>query len=381
MELLSRAVSANDYLIRSSRFDSIFALPRFATLSGDGLFFYVEIRDTNAGVNTFTPVKVLKVGSNLTVASCPSPPQIIDGPSRISSWKEVLNALLLFLKKNYNCMVVTMEQRPNDPQFIRGKLDGCKLSYHYDVMIDLSKELRTIYYNMDKRHRYTLRESSGCSDVELSSGDWLEKAGPTIRQGRSEESLHEFNALWIESMARIYNRMSQLRKLVFVDSLPLNDLVTKFRKLYPYGLFKLFTVYDEDEKPGASAIFYTSDNFTKIPIAYWTEIASSADGNKKGLPTLLLRYTIQWFKEHEFRRFYMGGYYPSGRNIKPEKGHTLYKQGFGAQMVSGLSVLWLSQPISTIYDVASFFTQPIDPINFALCLKAKLLGSCKRLFH
>jgi hypothetical protein len=47
----------------------------------------------------------------------------------------------------------------------------------------------------------------------------------------------------------------------------------------------------------------------------------------------------------------MGGYYP--RN--PNKGHTLYKRGFGAQTVSGLSLLWLTQPISAIYNVAFFF--------------------------
>jgi hypothetical protein len=138
MEFLSRAVSPDDHLIRSSRLDSIFALPHFRTLARDGLFLYVEIGDTNARINTLTPVRVLKVRPNLIVASCPSPPQIIEGPSRINNWKEVLNALLLFLKENYNCVVVTIQQRPHDPQFARGKLDGCRLSYSYDAMIDLS---------------------------------------------------------------------------------------------------------------------------------------------------------------------------------------------------------------------------------------------------
>jgi hypothetical protein len=334
----------------------------------------VEIRDTNAGIDTVTPVRVSKVTPNLTVALCPSPPQIIDGPSGVSNWKEVLNTLFVFLKENYKCVAVTIYQSPTDLQFVRGKLDGCKLSYNYDAMIDLSNELRTIYYNMDKRHRYTLRKSSGCSDVELSSGNWLEKTGFTLRQGRSEESLQEFNALWRESMWRIYMRMSHLRKLLFVDYLSLNILVTRFRKLYPYGLFKLFTVYDKNYQPGASAIFYTSNNLTTIPTVYWTEIASSEDGNKEGLPTLLLWYSIQWFKKHGFRRYYMGGYYPGD----PNTGHALYKRGFGAQTVSGLSLLWLTQPISTIYNIASFFTQPLNPLpslgDLTYLLRAKLLG-------
>jgi hypothetical protein len=375
MELLSRAVSADDPLIQSIRFDSIFALPQFAFLWGDGIFYYVEIRDTNAETDTVTPVCVKKVPPNLTVALCPSSPQIIDGPSGASNWKEILRALLSFLKENHKCVAVTINQKPPSPQFLRDKLDGCRLSYSYDVMIDLSNELRILYYNMDKRHRYTLRKSSHCSDAELSSGDWLENTGFIIRQGTREESLQEFYALWRENMWRNYERLSYLNKLLFIDDLSLNTLVTRFKKLYPYGLFKLFTIYDKDCQPGASAIFYTSNNLTTIPMVYWTEIASSEDGRKKGLPTLLLWYSIQWFKKHGFRRYYMGGYYLRDLN----KAHSLYKRGFGAQTVSGLSLSWLTQPIRPIYNIASSFIQPLTPAyyysleNLTDRLRAKLL--------
>lgn len=195
MELLAKAVSADDHIIRSSRFDSIFALPHFATLWGEGMFFYVEIGIPDEGINTVTPVRVFHGGPNLMVATCPSPPQIISGPSKVSHWKEVINTLFLFLKENYNCISISVNQAPHDPQFIRGKLDGCKLTHLYDVMIDLTDDLRTIYYNMDKRHRYTLRKSSGRSDVALLSSDWLEKTGLAIEEGRSEADLLEFNGL------------------------------------------------------------------------------------------------------------------------------------------------------------------------------------------
>lgn len=157
-------------------------------------------------------------------------------------------------------------------------------------------------------------------------------------------------------MRRLYGRFGGLRKLLLVDYLSLDDLVARFKKLHTYDLFKLFTIYDEDGQPGASAMFYTSNNFTRIPMVYWTEIASSDKGNERGLPTLLLWYAIQWFKEHGLQRFYMGGYYPRS----PNEGHSLYKRGFGAHIVSGLSVLWLTQPITAIYDVISFFTQPLN---------------------
>lgn len=356
MELLAKAVSADNHIIRSSRFDSIFALPQFATLWGEGMFFYVEIGIPEDGINTVTPVRVFNVGPNLMVARCPSTPQIISGPSKVSHWKEVINTLILFLKENYNCISVFINQAPHDPQFIRGKLDGCRLTRRYDVMIDLTDDLRTIYYNMDKRHRYTLRKSSGRSDAALLSADWLEKTGLSIGEVRSEADLLEFNGLWRESMRRLHERLGGLRKLLFVDYLSLDDLVARFKKLHTYGMFKLFTIYDEDGQPAASAMFYTSSNFTRIPMVYWNEIASSDEGNERGLPTLLLWYAIQWFKEHGFQRFYMGGYYPRS----PNEGHSLYKRGFGAQIVSGLSVLWLTQPITAIYDVISFFTQPLD---------------------
>lgn len=379
MELPVKAVTAGDRIVRSSTFDSIFALPHFATLWGEGMFFYVEIGIPDEGIDTVTPVRVFNGGPNLMAATCPSAPQIISGPSKVSNWKKVINTLFLFLKKKYNCIYISVNQAPHDPQFIRGKLDGCKLTHLYDVVIDLTDDLSTIYCNMEKRHRYTLRKSSGLSDVALLSANWLEKTGLAIEEGTSEQNLLEFNELWRESMRRLYERFSGLRKLLFVDYLPLDDLVAKFKKLHTCDLFRLFTIYDEDGQPGASAIFYTSNNFTRVPMVYWTEIASSDKGNKRGLPTLLVWYAIQWFKEHGLQRFYMGGYYPRDPNI----GHNLYKRGFGAQIVSGLSVLWLTQPVTAIYDAISLFTKPLEsaylnPTYIFYWLNSKRHGGLKR---
>ena len=339
-------------LIRSSRLDSVFALPPFAELWARGdekTCFYVETKDTNAGVRTVTPVIISKLKLGFTVASCPTPPQVIDSPNKINDWENVLNTLIRYLKENYNCIAVSMNQRPHDPQFIRGNPDGCKLTYSHDIVIDLAKELSTIYNNMDKRHRYTLRKSSCCSNDELLSGDWLQKTGFTVRQGRSEKSLHEFRALWVETLERMYESFNPLRKLLYRDPLTLNSLIAVFNKLHPHGLVKLFTMYDENGQLGTSAIFYTSNNLTKMPMAYWSAGASSEEGRRKGLPTLLQWYVIQWFKEHGYQRYYMGGY--DGKN--PNDGPSLFKRGFGGQIVSGLIVTWLPQPLSTMCDIAS----------------------------
>lgn len=354
MEFLLRNLSMDDVylLIRSSRLDSVFALPPFAELWARGdekTCFYVEIKDTNARVSTITPVIISKLKLGLRVASCPTPPQVIDRPNKVNDWEEVLNTLIRHLEENYNCIAVSINQRPHDPQFVRGKIDGCRLSHNYDVVIDLSNELRTIYYNMDKRHRYTMRKSSGCSNDALLFGDWLQKTDFTIRQGRSEKSLHEFRTLWVETLERMSENFNPLRKLLYRDPLTLNSLVAVFNKLHPHGLVKLFTMYDEDGQLGAGAIFYTSNDFTKVPTAYWSAGASSEEGRRKGLPTLLQWYVIQWFKEHGCQRYYMGGY-----DVKnPNDGPSLFKRGFGGQIVSGLTVSWLPQPLSTMRDIAS----------------------------
>ena len=339
-------------LPQNIKFKSIFALPKFVELEARGdekTCFYVEIKDTNAGVSTITPVIISKLKLGLKVASCPTPPQLIGDSNKVNNWKEVLNTLIRYLKENYKCITVSINQRPHDPQFVRGNLNGCKLSQNYDIIIDLSSELSTIYYNMDKRHRYTLRKASSCSDDELLSSDWLQKTGFTIRQGRSEKSLHEFRALWVETFKRMYGSFNPLRKLLYRDPLTPNSLITVFNKLHPYKLVKLFTIYDENGQAGASAIFYTSSNFTKMPMVYWSAGASSEEGRRKGLPTLLQWYVIQWFKEHGYQRYYMGGY-----DVKnPNDGPSLFKRGFGGQIVSGLTVTWLAQPLSTIRDIAS----------------------------
>lgn len=338
-------------LPRNIKFESIFALPEFVELEargGEKACFYVEIKDANARINCVIPVIISKLKLGLRVASCPVPPQVIGVSDKVNNWKGVLNTLIRYLKEDYKCIAVLMKQRPHDPQFIRGNLNGCRLAYSQDIMIDLSKELRTIYYNVDKRHRYTLRKASGCSDDELLSGDWLQKTGFTIRQGRGEESLHEFRALWVETFKRMYESFNPLRKLLYRDPLTLNSLITVFNKLYPHGLVKLFTIYDEDGKPGASAIFYISNNFTKTPMAYWSAGASSEEGRRKGLPALLQWYVIQWFKEHGYQRYYMGGY--DFKN--PGDGPSLFKRGFGGRIVSGLTVTWLAQPLSIMRDIA-----------------------------
>lgn len=347
-------------LVRSNRLDSIFALPYFVDLEArddEKTWFYVRIEDAN--VNTVTPVIISKLKLGLKVAFCPTPPQVIGSTNRVNSWEQVLRTLIHYLKDNHNCVVVFINQRPHDPQFVRGRLDICKLSHNYDILIDLTSELRTIYHRMDKRHRYILRKSSGCSYDELSSGDWLQKTCLVIRQESSENNLHEFRTLWLKTLKRMHQSFNPLTKLLYRDPLDFNRLVTVFNELHPRGLVKLFTIYNEDGQPGASAIFYSSNNLTKIPMTYWSAGASSEEARSKGLPLLLQWYIIQWFKEHGYQRYYMGGY-----DIKnPHDGPSLFKRGFGGQIVSGLTATWITQPLNTLYNLSSYVSRLTSTIR------------------
>jgi len=356
MEFLSRNLSMSDVYssIRSIRFDSIFAIPYFVELlSKDAgkIRFYVEISDVKAGTSTITPIIITKFKPCLRTAFCPSPPQVVNGPNEINKrWKEMLNMLICHIKENHNCIVISLMQRPHDPKFIMGSLHGCKLSRNYDVMFDLSNQLDTVYFSMDKRHRYTLRKASGCSDDELLSDAWLQKTSFMIKQGESQESLREFRALWIKTLKRMYKSFNPWRKLLYRDPLTLNSLIAVFNKLHSHGLVKLFTICDNNGQPGASAIFYASGNFTKVPTVYWSAGASSEEGRMKGLPLLLQWYIIQWFRKHGYQRYYMGGY--DAKN--PNDGPSLFKKGFGGQIVSGLNITWLAQPLRPIYDLVSY---------------------------
>lgn len=356
MKLFSKSVSVNDvYLLLSSiKFDSIFALPHFMELEAmqdENILSYVEISDAESEMNMIIPVIVSKSKLGLNTAFCPSPPQVVEDSSKDNErWKEILNTLNRYIRKNYNCIAISMNQRPHDPKFITNNLNECKISHNYDIMIDLSNEICTIYSNIDKRHRYTLRKATGCSDSEILSGKWLQKAVFTIKQGESQESLLEFRVLWIKTLERMYESFSTQEKLLYKDPLTLDRLTLVFNKLHPHGLVKLFTAYDNDKQPGASAIFFTSNNFTKIPMVYWSAGASSEEGRKKGLPLLLQWYVIRWFKEQGYQMYYMGGY----DDKNPHSGPSLFKKGFGGQLVSGLTVTWLSQPFRSMRNIVSY---------------------------
>jgi hypothetical protein len=376
VKFFSRALPLNDVfsLLRSSRFCSVSALPHFVKFwaSGGGKDgFYVETSDDNGEVRTVTPVIVSRGRLRLTLAHCPSVPQIVDGLDVVDDWKGVLDSVILFLRGKCKCVKITVEQRPYDLQFVKGRLNGCNLSYCHDALVDLSNELRAVYYNMDKRHRYTLRKCTGCSDAELSSGDWLKKTDLSIDEGKNEESLQDFRTLLVATRERVYEGFSSVRKFAFTTTYYNSLLTTRlamFKELYPYGLVKLFTLRDKNERPGASVMLVTSNDLTKVPMAYWDVGGSSEDGRKSGLPTLLQWYVIQRLKEHDYKRYYLGGYNAGN----PDDALSLFKRGFGGQIVSGLTAVWLTQPVKAMHNIAYLFTQPLDPLYVADALRAKL---------
>jgi hypothetical protein len=257
--------------------------------------------------------------------------------------------LIQYIKKNFGCVAVSINQRPHDPRFLKGVLKGYKLVHNYDVVIDLSVELKMIYDRMDKRCRYNLRRASGCLDDDLLSPKWLQRTSYRIGWVADRETLREFRVLWVDTLKRLYENLGLVGKLFYRDPLTLSQLMRVFSKLSQLGLVGLFTIYDEDEQPGASVILYISGCFTRMPMAYWSAGASSEEGRRKGLPTLLQWYIIQWLKEQGYQRYYMGGY-DAGN---PDSGPSLFKRSFGGRIVSGLTATWFARPLSLLNSFAT----------------------------
>jgi hypothetical protein len=344
------------------RFDSIFALPPFVELQSEGSgkqFFYVNISNARTGICTTTPVILTRFGG-LRTASCLTPPQIISGPIG-SRWKDIISFLIYGIKTNFGCVAISINQRPHDPRFIQGELRGYKLVRDYDVVIDLSVELKMIYDRMDKRCRYNLRRSSGCFDDDLLSSKWLQRTSYRIGWVADRETLREFRVLWVDTLQRLHENLGLLGRIFYRDPLTFSQLTNAFSKLSQLGLVGLFTIYDENEQPGASVILYTSRCFTRMSMAYWSAGASSEEGRRKGLPTLLQWYIIQWLKEHGYQRYYMGGY--DARN--PDSGPSLFKKSFGGRIVSGLTATWLARPLSLLNSLASNAENMIGTIKAA----------------
>jgi len=353
-------------LMSSVKFYSLFALPPFLELyaldqgAPAKKIFYLEIKNLEEEVDALVPVVISRNRLHLSLAFSPSPPQFIEGFDKMDEkWKDMLNSLLNYLRKQYNIIVFSMDQRPHDPRFIKERLAGWNTYYTYDILIDLTNNIEKIYYNMDKRHRYTLRKAIRCSDKELISYCWLKKTGYTVQEGKNIEAIREFRTLWIETFSRMYESFRLSRKLLYKDPLTLEKLYKTVNKLQPYGLVKLFTIYDEIGDPGASAIFFVSGDFLNIPMAFWSAGASSEKGRKKGMPLLLQWYAIRWFKEHGYQRYFLGGYDPAN----PYNGPSLFKKGFGGLLVSGLIATWYSQPLELIQNFISYMTNPLRRVK------------------
>jgi len=363
MRFVFKTLTLNDAfsLLSSVKFRSIFALPPFVELqsldqkASAKKIFYIEIKNLEEGVDALVPMIISRNRLDLNLAFSPSPPQFIEGNDIMNElWKVMLDSLLNYLKKQYNISAFSMCQRPYDPIFIKERLNGWDMQYTYDIVINLSNDIEKIYYNFDKRHRYALRKATGCSDRELITSECLKKTGYIIQEAEDIDAIREFRSLWTMTLNRMYESFSLPRRLFYKDPLTLEKLYKTFNKLKPYGLIKLFTIYDETGNPGASNIYFVSGEFLDIPTALWSAGASTEKGRKKGFPLLLHWYAIRWFKENGYKRYFLGGYDATN----PHSGPSLFKKGFGGLLVSGVIASWYSQPFRLIRRVVSYMTNP-----------------------
>lgn len=347
---ITRVPLAHVYSIgKIKRFDSIFALPEFLyenALSLGGVPMYLEQETDDDRI--LWPV-IISSFKKLGVfffnrAMCPSPPQTVKGSISLSQARDIFFELANYLRRNYQCKMITLLQSPHDPKFIRDDLNSWEIFRTHDAMIDLSRDLHTIYFGFKKRHRYTLRRAIGGSDSDVLSMGWLDKTDYGVREGNDIPDLLEFRKLWTE----IIQRNSALRRLMYEDPWSLERLKNIFTILRTKGLCKLLTIYDEKDRAGATMMLFMSGNFTKVPMALWAAGASPREGKRKGLPSLLQWYAIRLLKGLGYMKYYMGGI--DINNL--EGGPTLFKMGFGGETTSGFRATWFAPILSRSYRLA-----------------------------
>lgn len=331
--------------------ESIFALPQFLYLEAQynfhGVPKYLKLEFDHEEI--LLPIIISTVKKSkvhlFSKVTCPAPPQKVEGSVPFSQRESVIRELANYLRRNYRCKMVLLVQRPSDPQFIGDNINGWMFSKHYDVMVDLSPNLEKIYLKMEKRHRYAIRKIIEGSDFDALSDEWLQKTKFSVKEGKGFEDLLEFRKLWTgETLRKVLDEYGP----TLGDPWPLERIRNTFNLLQPLGLCKMFTMYDESQNAGASMIIYTSRNFTKVPMAFWSIGAASIKGKKKGLALLLQWYVIRWLKNHGYTQYFMGGY----KGIK--HGPSLFKKGFG-EIVSGFNIVWFAPILSIGRRIAEKF--------------------------
>ena len=242
----------------------------------------------------------------------------------------VITQFINYLSTNYNHQIISITQLPNPKPFLfTPEFKKWKLSFIYSLIVDLSLKKEKLFYNLEKRTRYTLRKFTKLGNKDLISDKLISNFQNNIKVSSDYKDLKYFYKDWIDIKKKIIQE-----GLIPPNTLEKSILDNTFVSLSKANYVKLFLIFDEYGKIGASAIIFTIKDTLIHPIAYYSAGSSSEIGRKLGLPTILQWFIINWLKCHKFQYYDLGGYNPD-----PNHGPSQFKKGFGGTPIKGWTLI------------------------------------------
>jgi hypothetical protein len=314
----------------SMKFEGLLSLPWFleyiARDFSTAKIFYVS------NLNIIIPV-VLVNKNLLKIAYVPSPPNLIKSFSSFNS------DLLKEISETINYQVLLMRVHPHD------KVSGFRLIKNNffivkdraDLFLDLKKSIAEIYYNFEKRTRYTLRKSLGLKDAELlrkfAEDPYL---GNIVYEESSEKGIQLFSKLLKYQFTKVTleaKRKNSKELLRLYSYYSIENIKKVFTILGQEGLIRLFFAQKAAPEPEVGTALFVSKKYLYSPMAYWWLGASTYSAEKKGLPTILQFSIINELKRKGYERYFLGGVEANFKQAY--SGPTLFKRGFTRDFKQG----------------------------------------------
>jgi len=311
------------------KFDGLLSLPWFLEYIARDFptakIFYVS------NLNIIIPV-VLINKNLLKIAYVPSPPNLIKNFSSFDS------DLLKEIGKTIDYQIIVMRVHPHD------KVSGLRLIKNCfvvkdkaDLFLNLKKSITEIYYNFEKRTRYTLRKSLGLKDAELlrklaEDPTW----GNIIYEESSEKGIQLFSKLLKYQFTKIAletKRKNSKELLRLYSYYSVENIKKVFTILGQEGLIRLFFAQKDASEPEVGMALFVSKKYLYSPMAYWWLGASTYSAEKKGLPTILQFSIINELKKEGYERYFLGGVEANFKQAS--SGPTLFKRGFTSDFKQG----------------------------------------------
>lgn len=309
--------------------DDFYIIPEFLNLSPGNKKYYLI--DWNGNKLIFSIIIIINVSYRIFKINqilCPAAPVILDGFLSDQEKFQMINEFGKKLLKIYNPQFLSFTQLPTlAPFFSSNPFHNEKWKYttSFSAILNLSSELSKLYYSLEKRTRYILRKFTKFDDKELISDEWINNLQNKVEISEDYRDLKYFYKNWNQIKRKII--LKGLEPSKFLEESILN---TNFEILSKAKFVKHFIIFDKNEEVGTSSIIFTVKDPLIHSIGYYSAGASSENGRRCGLPTILQWFIINWLKNNGFQFYDLGGI-----SSTINHGPSIFKRGFGGKLVKG----------------------------------------------